>query len=37
MEPARHHVIERHRDVGAEGPLDLHGGLGREVWVDPSM
>jgi hypothetical protein len=26
----RHHVIERHRDVGAEGPLDLGGALGGE-------
>src|SRR5207245_11309979 len=24
------HVVERHRDVGAEGPLDLGGALGRE-------
>src|SRR5437667_270795 len=26
----RHHVIERHRDVGAEAPLDLGGALGSE-------
>ena len=27
---AGHDVVERHGDVGAEGPLDLHGALGRE-------
>jgi hypothetical protein len=27
---SRHHVIERHRDVGAEVPLDLHDALGGE-------
>ena len=27
---ARHHVIERHRDVGAQRPLDLHRALGGE-------
>ena len=27
---ARHHVVERHGDVGAEGALDLHRALGRE-------
>ena len=27
---ARDHVVERHGDVGAERPLDLHGALGRQ-------
>ena len=27
---AGHDVVERHGDVGAEGPLDLHGALGGE-------
>src|SRR2546426_5962090 len=30
IRPPRHHVIERHRDVGAENPLDLRGALGGE-------
>ncbi len=25
-----HHMVEGHRDVGAQGPLDLRGALGRE-------
>ena len=30
VRPSRHHVVERHRDIGAQRPLDLRGALGRE-------
>jgi hypothetical protein len=29
------HVVEGHGDVGAEGPLNLHGSLGGELTVGP--